>query len=174
MNPCRGFSPDTAMHCSVDRDNLCAMPSKVVIFFVALSVELVLDKVSSLPIYTKYVTKGWKMQTDYDHYLERITAFLTILLGSGIELLINQSPAGHSIEPLLVSLPLTKHDCLKLISLNTAFRRPRLHDHLLLVLFVSIVIVRSRCLETNFRDERYSNSAYTIQYIYMQYDDHGI
>jgi len=150
------------------------MPAKVIIFFVALSVELVLDKVSSLPIYTKYVTKGWKMQTDYDHYLERITAFLTILLGSGIELLINQSPAGHSIEPLLVSLPLTKHDCLKLISLNTAFRRPRLHDHLLLVLSVSIVNVLSRCLKTDFRDKKGILIQHTIQYTYMQEGDHGI
>jgi len=76
------------------------MPNKIVVFFVALVLEMILEKAHSLPVFSK-LSKGYILRRDYEHYLERVSAFLTVLLGSGIELLISSSPAGHQIEPLL-------------------------------------------------------------------------
>lgn len=79
------------------------VPGKIAIFFVTVAVEMTLEKIPSTPLYHK-LTKGYQLQRDWEHYLERVSAFLTILLGSGIEILISSSPAGHKLDPILVSL----------------------------------------------------------------------
>jgi len=79
------------------------MPNKIVIFFVALVLETCLGQVHTMPLYGN-LTKGYTLARDYEHHLERVSAFLTVLLGSGIELLVSSSPAGHRVAPLLVSM----------------------------------------------------------------------
>lgn len=86
------------------------MPGKIVIFFVTVAVETALQLIPSTPLYSK-LTQGYQLQKDWEHYLERMSAFLTILLGSGIEILVSSSPAGHKLDPVLVSICLCSTCC---------------------------------------------------------------
>jgi len=113
------------------------MPNKIVMFFVALVLEMCMGQVHMMPVYRK-MTGGYVLASDVEHHLERISAFLTVLLGSGIELLVSRSPAGHRVAPLLVSVGRSRIRP-ALTRRLLALRDSVVFDHLLSLLYVSLV-----------------------------------
>jgi hypothetical protein len=133
------------------------MPNKIILFFVALAVEIILERIAVVPGY-RNLTRGWRLRRDYEHYLDRMTAFFTILLGSGIELLISSSPAKHQVSSILVGIASATKSPHMLIAGNLALCRALLSDILLLIPCVSGQLSRLM-VPGSLSTSRYTNGA---------------